>query len=568
MNRTTRTTRTTRTPGRRRALGTALAVLASSAALAATGATPAQAAGGAPKPRVVFTEYKDVDGVRHSSIVTVNTDGSDRRVLVPTGQGLPKAEITGVTYSPDGLRMAFISNDGYSDIWVADADGRNAVPVRMDVDEPAGWLNGLDWTPDGKQLYLSFRARPGQDRARIMRINVDGTGLGFLFASPEQTWDTQVDVAWDGRITFLRGSTIHIWDPRTGGAPKPVTQGLHPTFSPDGERIAFANYFDGSNDVRARVLGSGDEYAVTKGAEVMFPEWSPGGADIAYVSGGTEQLATVSGAAAPGSTPKVLSAPDTTASDISWVPPRGWNAHGTFSRDYSGDGLADVLAVNREGEQFIYEGTGASVLESRRKIGWGWKGYRFTAVGDLNADGRPDVIGQDPAGALWRLDGDPYGFANKVKIGTNGWKDLKLAGVGDLTGDGFPDVLAIDTAGNLWQYAGDGRGGLQARQKAGYGYGGYRLTGVGPLTANGYPNYLGLAPNGDLYRYERGGRYRIGWSWQGLTPTGVGDLTGDGVPDVLAKDTAGVLWRYDGNGAGGLKARVKAGWSYQNFTLF
>lgn len=52
----------------------------------------------------------------------------------------------------------------------------------------------------------------------------------------------------------------------------------------------------------------------------MFPEWSPGGADIAYISGGTEQLATVSGAAAPGSTPKVLSAPDTTASDISWVP--------------------------------------------------------------------------------------------------------------------------------------------------------------------------------------------------------------------------------------------------------
>ena len=208
-------------------------------------------------------------------------------------------------------------------------------------------LNGLYWTPDGKQLYLSFRARPGQDRARIMRINVDGTGLGFLFASPEQTWDTQVDVAWDGRITFLRGSTIHIWDPRTGGAPKPVTQGLHPTFSPDGERIAFANYFDGSNDVRARVLGSGDEYAVTKGAEVMFPEWSPGGADIAYISGGTEQLATVSGAAAPGSTPKVLSAPDTTASDISWVPPRGWNAHGTFSRDYSGAGPAYFLAVTR-----------------------------------------------------------------------------------------------------------------------------------------------------------------------------------------------------------------------------
>ncbi|MFH9722970.1 FG-GAP-like repeat-containing protein [Streptomyces sp. NPDC017254] len=571
MNRTTHTARTLGSRGRRRALGTALAVLASSAALAATGATPAQAAEAAPKPRVAFTEYTNVDGVRHSGVVTVNVDGSDRRVLVPTGEGLPKAEITGVSYSPDGRRVAFISNDGYADIWVADADGRNAVPVRMDVDEPAGWLNGLDWTPDGKRLYLSFRARPGQDHVRIMKINVDGTGLGFLFATPEQTWDTQVDVAWDGRITFLRGSTVHIWDPRTGGAPKPVTQGLHPTFSPNGERIAFAGYFDGSNDVRARVLASGEEYSLTKGQGVMFPEWSPDGADIAYISGGTEQLATVSGATAPGGTPKVLSAPGATASDISWVPPRGWNPHGTFRRDYSGDGLADVLATDGAGRQFIYRGTGAGVLEPRREIGWGWKGYRFTAVGDFNNDGWPDVIGQDPIGALWRLDGNEYGLSNSyyaVKIGTSGWKDLKLTGVGDLTGDGFPDVLAIDTAGNLWQYAGDGRGGLQARQKAGYGYGGYRLTGVGPLTANGYQNYLGVAPNGDLYRYERGARHKIGWGWKGLTPTGVGDLTGDGVPDVLAKDTAGVLWRYDGDGKGGLKARVKAGWSYQNFTLF
>ncbi|WP_435974638.1 FG-GAP-like repeat-containing protein [Streptomyces sp. Qhu_M48] len=561
-----RTTRATGSRGRRRALGTALAVLASSAALTAVTAAPAQAADGAPKPRVVFTEYKDVDGVRHSSVVTVNTDGSDRRVLVPTGPNLPKAEITDVTYSPDGRRMAFISNDGYADIWVADADGTNARPLRLDVDEPAGWLDGLDWTPDGKQLYLSFRARPGHSNLRIMRVNADGTGLGFVFPTPEQTWDTQVDVAWDGRVTFLRGSTVHIWDPRTGGAPKPVTQGLHPTFSPDGGRIVFASSVGGSYDVRARVLDGGNEYALTRDQNVLLPEWSPDGSQVAYLSGGTEQKATVSSATAPGSTPKVLSAPGATASDVSWAPPRGWNTHGTFRHDFTDDGLSDVLAVNGAGEQFRYEGTGAGTLEARVKVGWGWKGYRFTAAGDLSGDGRPDLIGQDAVGGLWRLDGDPYGFANKVRIGAGGWKDLKLTGVGDLTGDGFPDVLAIDPSGNLWTYAGDGHGGLQARQKAGYGYQGYRLTGVGALTASGYQNYLAQTPNGDLYRYERGGRHKIGHGWKNLTLAGVGDLTGDRIPDVVARDTAGVLWRYDGDGKGGLKGRVKIGWGWNGLT--
>ncbi|MFI8258920.1 FG-GAP-like repeat-containing protein [Streptomyces filamentosus] len=560
--------RSNRIPGRRRALGAVLAVLASSAALTVAATAPAEAAGVTPKPRVVFTEHKDIDGIRHSTVVTVNADGTDRRVLQPTGTGLPKAEISGVTFSPDGLRVAFISNDGFADIWVADADGRNARPVRRDIDEPDGWLTGLDWTPDGKQLYLSFRAKPGHDRLRIMRVNLDGSGLGYVFASPERTWDGQVDVAWDGRITFLRGSAVHIWDPRVGGAPKLLTYGLHPTFSPNGERIAFAAFDGTSYGVRGRVLSSGGEYSLATGRNVMFPEWSPDGSQVAYLSGGTDQQATVSSATAPDSTPKILSAPGTAASDLSWVTPRGWNPHGTFRRDYSGDGRADVLALDSAGVLWRYDGNETGSLKARVKIGWGWKGYRLTAAGDLNADGRPDALAQDAAGGLWRLGGTADGrFAAKVKIGT-GWRDLKLAGVGDLTGDGFPDVLATDPSGTLWQYAGDGRGSLQTRQKTGHGYSGYRLTGIGAVTAGGYQSYLGQTPTGDLYRYERGSRSKIGQGWKSLHLTGAGDLTGDGVPDVLATDTTGALWRYDGDGKGTLKTRVKIGWGWKGVATF
>ncbi|MFF8276857.1 FG-GAP-like repeat-containing protein [Streptomyces lateritius] len=565
-------TRTARLPGRRRALVAALAVLASSAALTTVTAAPAQAAEAVPQQRVLFTEYKDVDGIRTSTLVTVDADGTDRRELTPTGQGLPKAEITGVSFSPDGLRMAFISNDGFADIWVANADGTDARPVRMDIDEPDGWLNELDWTPDGKQLYLSFRAKPGHDRLRLMRVDVDGTGLGYVFASPEKTWDTQVDVAWDGRIAFLRGRTIHLWDPRVGGEPKPVTQGLHPTFSPDGRRIAFANGGDGSYDVHGRVLASGVEYEMTEGENVMFPEWSPDGTTVAYISGGTKQQATVTLARPAPQTPKVLTGADATAADIGWAPPRGATPAGTVRRDYSGDGITDVLALDSSGVLWRYAGNGTGGLKPRVKLGWGWKGYRFTAPGDLNADTRPDLIAQDATGGLWRLDGDGSGgFKPKVKIGT-GWKDFRLTSFSDVSHDGFPDLMAVDASGAGWLYQGDGRGGLQPRVGDGWGFEGWVLTGVGALAGNGdgRQSLLARRPNGELLRFDGGmsERQKIGWGWQKLTPTGVGDLTGDGSPDVIARDTSGVLWRYDGNGAGGLKPRVKLGWGWSGITTF
>ncbi|MGW8362741.1 FG-GAP-like repeat-containing protein [Streptomyces wedmorensis] len=566
--------RSTRTRGRRRALGAALAVLASSAALTTATTAPAQAAVGVPQPRVAFTEYKYVDGVRTGdTLVTVNADGTDRRVIVPTGGGLTAtatAAISGVAFSPDGLRMAFLTG---SALWVADADGRNARLVRKTLAEPDVRPDSLDWTADGRQVVVSYVPMAGSDDSiheilSVYRVDI-GSGDVHSALPPSVSGASQADVAWNGKITFVKGwrsdSKIYLWDPRVGGEPKLIAEGTNPRFSPDGEQISFADSADGW-DPRAYVLDAGGGYELTTGeGEGFGAEWSPDGSRIAYLAGGQ---AVVSSATTAGAARKVLSAPGTLAGDVSWVAPRGWNPHGTFRRDYGGDGRADLLALDATGVLWRYDGTGTGGLQPRQKIGWGWKGWRFTAAGDLNADGRPDALAQDATGGLWRLDGTAGGaFGAKVRIGT-GWKDFKLTGVGDLTEDGFADVLAVDGVGAVWQYPGDGRGGLQARQRVGTGYTGQRMTGVGAFTSSGYQNHLGLFPDGDLYRYERGGADKIGWGWKGLTLTGAGDLSGDGVTDVLALDTAGVLWRYDGDGKGGLKPRIKAGWGWKGISLF
>ncbi|MFF8607734.1 FG-GAP-like repeat-containing protein [Streptomyces sp. NPDC015346] len=593
---TTRGTRRARgrVRGRTRVLGVALAVLASSAALATTTAAPAQAApaqaaqaapaqaaqaapsqaaAATSKPRVVFTEHTTVDGIRTSTLVTVNADGTDRRTLVPSGTGLPRAEIGGVTYSPDGRRLAFISHDGYADIWVANADGTGARPVRMDIDEPDGWLADLDWSPDGTKLYLGFGTKPGHDRRRVMQVNLDGTGLGYVFAEPERTWDGQIDVARDGRLVFLRGSTIHLYDPRTGAAPQPVTQGLHPSFSPDGRKIAFAAYRDGANDVYVRDLTTGVETRMTTREEVMFPEWSPDGGSIVYLSGGTRMQLTVHSATTPGGPGTKLTTTDVTAAEPDWVVPAGLPAPGQFQHDLTGDGAPDLIAQDG-GVLWRYDGNGAGGLKPRVQIGTGWNGFRLTLVGDLGRDGVPDLLAQDGAGVLWRYDGNGTGALKpRVKIGTGGWGGFRLTGVGDLSGDGVADLLAQDGAGVLWRYDGNGTGGLKPRVKIGTGgWGGFRLTGVGDLSGDGAPDLLAQDGAGVLWRYDGNGtgglkaRVKIGTGgWGGFRLTGVGDLSGDGVADLLARDGAGVLWRYDGNGTGGLKARTKIGTGWGGF---
>ena len=60
-------------------------------------------------------------------------------------------------YSPNGKRIAFQSNrSGSGQIWVADADGSNPVPLTS-FDE--GLAGSPKWSPDGQQIV--FDARPG-----------------------------------------------------------------------------------------------------------------------------------------------------------------------------------------------------------------------------------------------------------------------------------------------------------------------------------------------------------------------------------------------------------------------
>ncbi|CAL9479398.1 hypothetical protein SUDANB58_03024 [Streptomyces sp. enrichment culture] len=184
----------------------------------------------------------------------------------------------------------------------------------------------------------------------------------------------------------------------------------------------------------------------------------------------------------------------------------GWNAMNALVRhgDFSGDGREDLVAREAStGRLWLYPGTGTGSLGTRKLIGTGgWNGMsRITGVGDLSGDGRSDLVAVEKStGRLWLYPGTSAGTLGSRKlIGTGGWNAMNaLVGTGDANGDGRPDVHAREAStGRLWFYPGR-TGALGSRVLAGTG--GWNvmdaLLGLGDVTGDGRTDLVATATGG------------------------------------------------------------------------
>lgn len=156
--------------------------------------------------------------------------------------------LTGPEISPDGRLIAFMrwtpASNQYQ-IWLMDRDGGN--PRRLF--SGTGW--DPTWSPDGKQVL--FASDMG-GTVQLHRVDLDGNNVerisdlpairGRSDWSPQGLITTYSGESWKREIYIMQadGSQAQQVSPAGGNS-----QG--PSFSPDGQWIAFTAYFDRFDDI-------------------------------------------------------------------------------------------------------------------------------------------------------------------------------------------------------------------------------------------------------------------------------------------------------------------------------
>jgi len=198
--------------------------------------------------------------------------------------GTPTSGVQGAAYGPDG-RLA-LAIDG--DIWVQRSAGDATNWIQI-TSGPA-WDREPAWSPDGKSLVFASN-RDGDSRLYKVRLGATGNTT----ANPPQRvtdsreWESDPALAADGTLAFVRGRgpTARIYIRSTDGKERRLTKSKAgaegwPAFAPDGKQIAFVAVTETGSRLRIASMHGDSISTVVTNREVEHPTWSPDGHRIAF----------------------------------------------------------------------------------------------------------------------------------------------------------------------------------------------------------------------------------------------------------------------------------------------
>jgi len=223
----------------------------------------------------------------HLWMADLETDRAETITSTPVGESFPSA-------SPSGLELVYTKDDSDYDVVAIPPGAAAARPVlesSRNESDPAWSPLGLAYVTDRRgqdEIWLRDRAASLGDRPLITQRNFTTDDRTVMLAAPTFSPDGQ-------RIAFLRTGMqpikpLRIWYcPVTGGSASalvPLTDDVFqqaPSWSSDGQWIAFAEWSALKwNLVKVRV-GTEERVAIrSDGAPHASPQWSPTGEWITW----------------------------------------------------------------------------------------------------------------------------------------------------------------------------------------------------------------------------------------------------------------------------------------------
>jgi len=198
-------------------------------------------------------------------------------------------------FSPDGRTLAFVRSVviGDNDIFLVPVDGGG----EQRLTELTSHMEGLDWTADGRSIVFSSLGWGGGSVSSLWRVPVSGRAsepLGFGENGHSPTLSRK-----GARLAYVRQAERD-WDIWRVGGPSASEEDrsparlisstqpeYQPSYSPDGQQIAFCSYRSGAAEIWICDSDGSNPRQLTflDDPTVFLPSWSPDGDQIAFSSG-------------------------------------------------------------------------------------------------------------------------------------------------------------------------------------------------------------------------------------------------------------------------------------------
>jgi Tol biopolymer transport system component len=230
-------------------------------------------------PRIAFTSFRSGNG----DIYRMDPSGNQVS-RVTTSSAYERAS----AWSWDNKRIALVrlrkdnSDILRDDIFIMNADGTQGHWARPYA---SSWtVTSPSWSPDGTRILVTVGV---QGNGYLGVIDVATGSIGFIgggIAGGDPSYDPT-----GKKIVYVAGFVSTLEQINADGTGHKVLltgAGLgHPTFSPDGKRIAFNRQVNYDQEIYVKNLVDGTVKRLTSSTDAdTWPTWSPDGGKIAFSS--------------------------------------------------------------------------------------------------------------------------------------------------------------------------------------------------------------------------------------------------------------------------------------------